>query len=630
MSKLKNIYKDLINKTNPYQDPKGYLNSPEAKKRQDKSKIVKQLLKNQKTIEEKEKKDLELQDSLELDTKAYPNDNQYIHIPPAHDVKKWEHTVKNIFYKQKAGLDYQQAIQQSTNGWKKMEVLSFLNWLRYYQERTPMKYKSAQVWYENGQPGYFLHIKKDQEKEEQEKEDAQSAADQQAESEAQEASQREEKRQIIEKQRSKIIARLDSAERLLRSLEGQHFAGPELESLMESIYNLKKKVQLVNKLSVSTRLYEDMIVREANVLSRKGFIKASNMLYAVAQTPGAAAEKSSGSQGEGKLPAPETPQDPSGAGMTGNMGDLTTQPGTPNINTPAGGDQNGDQPPVGALADPPAVIKKKEPKGIKDFTKNMNEGIQSDADLDNLEVNDQDEELVVEAQTIPAAALEDVPITDSPVPARGNKVEAPELAPKVKTKAPASLPDDNLEVTEDDIPKNSGKGQEGLNQFDQQVSQVFSNVTIEDVVAKLENISKTYKNKSGPRELSLIDLMLNSLGLSSLFIELYESINKSFESNNYINSRIDTMLAKLKGAVNSSDSTPTDPTQEVSQSPETLAIKNKLKSNEDKETQRKQKRKEQENIMTDEVAKETPEVEVQDDLATPLSPPVPSKVAPTV
>src|SRR5690606_37813938 len=92
-----------------------------------------------------------------------------------------------------------------------------------------------------------------------------------------------EKKRLIEKQRQKIIGRLDSAEKLLRSPEGQMFAGRELENLMEAIYSLKKKVQLVNKLSMSTRLYEDMIIREANILQRSGFTKAANLLYSVAE-----------------------------------------------------------------------------------------------------------------------------------------------------------------------------------------------------------------------------------------------------------------------------------------------------------------------------------------------------------
>ena len=112
----------------------------------------------------------------------------------------------------------------------------------------------------------------------------------------------EEKRNTIEKQRAKIIGRLDSAEKLLRSPEGQQFAGHELEQLMEAIYTLKKKVQLVNKLSISTRLYEDMIVREANVLGRKGFTKAANMLYSVAQTAGQSGQSATGQQDGGQVP----------------------------------------------------------------------------------------------------------------------------------------------------------------------------------------------------------------------------------------------------------------------------------------------------------------------------------------
>ena len=62
---------------------------------------------------------------------------------------------------------------------------------------------------------------------------------------------RKRKETLLRNSAQKIIGRLDSAEKLLRSPEGQAFAGPELEQLMEAIYTLKKKVQLVNKLSVS-------------------------------------------------------------------------------------------------------------------------------------------------------------------------------------------------------------------------------------------------------------------------------------------------------------------------------------------------------------------------------------------
>ena len=114
----------------------------------------------------------------------------------------------------------------------------------------------------------------------------------------------DEKKQIIEKQRQKIIGRLDSAEKLLRSEEGQIFAGNELEALLDVIYSLKNKIQMVNKISLSTRLYEDMIVREANILVKKGFGNAGTVLRKVAQS----------------VPEPTEPNNPmSGGGLPGNI-----------------------------------------------------------------------------------------------------------------------------------------------------------------------------------------------------------------------------------------------------------------------------------------------------------------------
>src|ERR1035437_5891761 len=139
--------------------------------------------------------------------KAYPNYDQYSYIPNQHDIKKWLISAKDIYYKQKAGFPYKEAIIQATHDWKKMEVYDFLNWLRFHEEGSHMKYKFAQTWYENGQPGYFLHINKKEE----------SAVDENALEQAQQES--EEKKRIIELQRQKIISRLNSVEKLLHSVE---------------------------------------------------------------------------------------------------------------------------------------------------------------------------------------------------------------------------------------------------------------------------------------------------------------------------------------------------------------------------------------------------------------------------
>ena len=538
---------------------------------------------------------------------AYPNDEQYVNVPPRHDVKKWMLATKNIQYQQKAGLSYQEAVKKATVNWKKMEVFDFLNWLRFYQEGTPMKYKTASVkqaqnWYESNQPGYFLHIKKDAPVPEE--------ADLHAVQEENERN--DEKKRIIEKQRQKIIGRLDSAEKLLRMPEGQAFAGQELESLMEAIYQLKKKVQLVNKLSISTRLYEDMIVREANVLSRQGFVKGAEMLYSLAQTPGASAENAIGS-GDA-MPEPEVPANPSGAGQTGVPAGLpATAPGVPSVQTGVNSDQNN---PIPASA---LINQETQSPGMKEFIENMNVG--NKTDNDDLEVSDHEEELMVsEAQVkpvgnIPPEVLEDVPITDSPAPARGNVANLPPPKPKeepleVKEEDVPAIKNKSLPVGADvAVPEDSG--------FDDKVDALFANTTIVDIVSELENLSKIFKTREIPRRLSIVDMMLDSQGLASYFPSLAEAQNKALDSNNYISTRVDDILAKLRGSMATKNIDLKGGDNQVS--PEASDIGNKLEQDAEKEKARKQRKKEQEANEDLAPVKETPQIDMEG-LTPPTAP----------
>ena len=570
-------------------------------------------------------------DDFFKDKKAYPNYDQYQNIPGKRDIPKWMFALKNIHYKQKAGFDFKEAIRTATQGWQKMEVYDFLNWLKFYEEGANMKYKFAQVWYENGQPGYFLHIKPDAPKEPEPIFDGQAVNDAR-----EEAERNDEKRSIIEKQRQKIIGRLDSAEKLLRSPEGQQFAGNELEQLMEAIYTLKKKVQLVNKLSVSTRLYEDMIVREANVLSRKGFIKAADMLYSVAQTPGASAEGATGQQTGGAIPVTPSPPDPSGAGQSGTMGGLpATVPGT-NPQTPSDGGAQNEMPPSAnsLLGATPATPN--EAPGIAEFKNNF-ETFDQKSGVDNLEVVDEldvydaeDDLMVSEAQMapptrpgIPPAALEDVPMTDTPTPDRNPPSFIPKINPKEdvpNTKNPVAT-EEPLEVTEDDIRKPVGQNDENItpSNFDLKVDSVFADLTVADVVAKLEDLAKIFKVREVPRQLAVVDMMLDSLGLASYFPSLSEAQNKALDSNNYISTRVEDILSKLRGAMD---------TKAIdlkggpnANNPEVAGIKGNLEESDAKEKQRKQMRKDQAaQELEGGAEKETPEVELGELGAPPTAP----------
>jgi hypothetical protein len=504
---------------------------------------------------------------------AYPNNDYYMYVPGQHNTQKWLQAVKDVYSKERDGINRRHAIRHITSGWNLMETYDFLNWLKFYEEGTHLKYKTAQLWYENGEPGYFLHIKKDQPKE---PEPTVSGKDIDfARDDASEQMPTSEKKKIIEKQRHKIIGRLDSAEKLLRSQDGQMFAGKELESLMEAIYNLKKKVQLVNKLSTSTKLYEDMIIREANMLNKKGFVKASELLYSVAEEEGAPSAKPTD-----KSP-PVTPPAPPGNASGAPGGLPSVGPGMP---------QN---PPDSAPNNPP------KSKAIDKFLENLDTGkittkedkndIADVSDVDDLEVND--EILITEAQEIPP----------------------PRAEPKdvVKREAP-------LEVNEDDVVSKTDTPAATAKDFDHMIDAAFANLSINDVVAKLEDLAKIFKTREVPRQLSIVDMMLDSLGLASFFPSLSEATNKALESNNYISTRVEDIISKLRGAMETKDIDLRGNEQE--NNPAVQGIKNTLKQNEDKEKARKEQRKQQQNSELDNAQKETPEVEISEDLAVPEAP----------
>lgn len=496
--------------------------------------------------------------------KAYPNYDQYMHVPGQHNTQKWLQAIKEVYWKEKNGVNRANAIRQVTSGWHLMETYDFLNWLRFYEEGAQLKYKRAQLWYENGAPGYFLHVKQDSPKSPEPAvmdQDIDNARD----SIGSEMS-LSEKKHIIEKQRQKIIGRLDSAEKLLRTRDGQLFAGKELESLMEAIYSLKKKVQLVNKLSTSTRLYEDMIVRESNILNRKGFIKAANLLYSLA---------------EDKAPLPTPPAPPQqGSGSAGGL--PSVGPGMP---------QN---PPESAPNDNSPV-----PEGLAGFLDNLDTAKvttkedKHDID-DDLEVDD--ELLVTEAQEAPPAK----PLTPEEPPATENPLEVKEneLGDPAKTDKPSPEAQD----------------------FDRIIDSAFANLKVEDVIAKLEDLAKIFKTREIPRQLAIVDMMLDSLGLAAFFPSLSEATNKALESNNYISTRVEDILSKLRGSTKTND---IDLRGNTPEKPEVAAIKNKLQSDSDKEKARKEMRKQQENAELESGQKESPEIDIKEDLGVPAAPAAP-------
>ena len=511
--------------------------------------------------------DINTYDNLALKSKAYPNFESHYPIDSPRDTNKWLNAIQTIYYKEKNGLERSEALSHVINSWEDMEKLDFLSWLKFYEEGTHLKYKTAQDqnWYTGTAPGYFLPVTK---KPTSFSNDFQEAKDSEETSTF-------EKKQIIEKQRQKIIGRLDSTEKLLRSEDGQLFAGKEFEMLLEIIYQLKKKIQMVNKKSASTKLYEDLIVREANVLNHNGFYKAAEVLYKLSAFPASSP------------PAPPT----------NVSGSPTTVPSAAAGNSPPGND-------------PPNLLKSPSKEnvadeGMKDFLNGLKGGNLSDEVLkidDCLEVNDLDSDLIVEAQVTPAVD-NDVKPTPSPSPAQ----------PSQDVKVPIKS-DDDLEVTED---QSDAPAQD----FDNLIDVAFANLKVDDIVAKLEDLAKIFKNREVPRQLSIVDMMLDKLGISSFFPSLAEATNKALESNQYVLTRVEDILAKLRGTMHATKEVDLTSSNETPPAPEVAELQKRLKEDSDKEKEKKQLRKklEDKSLQEKSVEKETPEIEIEEGLSEPVN-----------
>lgn len=250
------------------------------------------------------------------------------------------------------------------------------------------------------------------------------------------------------------------------------------------------------------------------------------------------------------------------------------------------------------------VESKSSEEAINEFINNLN-GVEP-GEEDVAEVDDVDEsELVVEAQAVP----ENLPPDPALTPADDLEVELP-----VENTTPVQQ---NAEIEVVDEPS----GDETQDAIDT----ALQNVEISDIVNRLEGIARMFKNREIARQLSLVDLMMDAKGIAPFFPTLAEAMKSALESNQYCQSRIEEILSKLRGVIE----TPLSQQLEHDNSP---VIQQQLKEQEDAEKARKEKRK------ADQLAEETakakevvaptaaPQINAPQELAAPAQV-VPSKPA---
>lgn len=126
----------------------------------------------------------------------------------------------------------------------------------------------------------------------------------------------------------------------------------------------------------------------------------------------------------------------------------------------------------------------------------------------------------------------------------------------------------------------------------------LANVTITDVINRLEALANIFRNREISRELAIVDLMMDRLGIATYFPSLAEANSKSLESNQYALTRIEDILSKLRGSVETPGghkvelAGPAQPTQPVPEGANPETVKQNLAEQELADKARKERRKE--------------------------------------
>ena len=473
-----------------------------------------------------------------MDKVSYPQGYGGGISKPVYDIRKWINATRDIYLRMAQGESESEAEDSVTKNCDKMEKLNYKYWLNFYREKVPEKYpKMAGNFYTNeSSPGMYIpnpidfsslkaHIPHPIDKDYQEKPEVRQ--DQNA------------ARDRIESQRHKIVSRLNSAEKLLASMDGQFFAGDDQELMLKLLQDLKRRIQISNKLTLKSSLFEDLIYRTGNLLKSQGKIEPAGFFYKLAQL-GAPPEPM------GDLPDENLPGMPLSPDMSGGNSDETRQ-------------------------------------ALQEFFDNLNNRAPGDPDDTAAErkASDNENDIVVMAQEIRE------PLTTAKAPPPVQRARPP-ITPIPNRNVELEKPNEDLTVKENDEIEVSD------DKTDDIIDAALSKVNIHDVIKRLEMLVSIYNQREISRQINILDIMMDRIGLASFFPGLGEAMGKAIESGQYISTRLEDVLTKLKGSAETTEGQSWLKPQESKEIPETANIRRNLEQKRKEDEERKEKRREKE------------------------------------
>jgi hypothetical protein len=223
------------------------------------------------------------------------------------------------------------------------------------------------------------------------------------------------------------------------------------------------------------------------------------------------------------------------------------------------------------LSSAPMVDSKSDgDKAMDEFIGKLNMEYPDEADKGKVDDSYADDKITVVAQEM----------MREPGPAVPSKLKSP-----VKPVMPPPPPPTEIE----EGPKPHIKVEEepeldNLDNFD------LDNVRVADIVKRLEMVSNVIKNREIPRQLAIVDLMLDKLGIAAYFPTLAEATRSSLESNQYMATRVEDILGKLRGSLEHKEEVNLAPEKDESRDHTIDAVKRNLQNEDAKQKELKEQR----------------------------------------
>lgn len=498
---------------------------------------------------------------------SYPNENHGLLTSPPRSINQWMKAMQAI-YDQVPFLGFKTAFDTVTSKWEPDEKLDFQYWLRFYQEDAQNKYKVAQFtprYIENG-PGSVIPVDAVKANFPAKMPDLSGFSQYQDQQTANlKKTEEATRKQLVQDKLRALVSRLAAAEKIASLPEVQialhKVLANGVSNWFATLQELKREIQLVPIRSSS--LIDDLIYKNANKLKIKGSQAGANLLLKIAQVPLSPSQTND----QGVLPMNPIDVNPNGTRLGPSEGPPGNQPAAlpPDPSFPS---SHGDD----FKQDPTMMA----------FLKLLDN---PEADL-----NKSEDGLVVEAQ------LAEDPNEPKILP--NNSPEAPatrldNLTPEQPLLDPSLSPEASQIKSEDmDIER-------PINEMEDPFEAALAHVTVQDLVDRMEAVCSLYRKREMARQLAIIDLMMDRLGIASFFPSQAEAMKSALESNQYCQTRVEDNLAKIRGITTTPLGTQISDQVLNVEDPQVKAIQTQLAKSEEAEKLRKEKRKQMQNEQED-------------------------------